>query len=45
WADNYIKGCLDGQENKLSLLVFDSFKAHLTNPVKAKLYENNNDLI
>ncbi|CAG8793992.1 19762_t:CDS:2, partial [Dentiscutata erythropus] len=45
WTDSYIEGCSGGQKNEPSLLVFDSFKAHLTDAVKAKLHENNNDLV
>ncbi|CAG8527358.1 4883_t:CDS:2, partial [Scutellospora calospora] len=35
----------DSQENELSLLVFDLFRAHITDVVKKKLQENNNDLV
>ncbi|CAG8799011.1 9361_t:CDS:2, partial [Gigaspora margarita] len=35
WADSYIEGCPNSQENESSLLVFDSFKAYLTDAVKA----------
>ncbi|CAG8803522.1 24101_t:CDS:2, partial [Cetraspora pellucida] len=45
WANNYIEDCLDSQKNKLSLLVFDSFRVYITNAIKKKLQENNNDLV
>ncbi|CAG8741324.1 1679_t:CDS:1, partial [Cetraspora pellucida] len=34
-----------GQKNKPSLLVFDSFREHLTDAVKTKIKENNNNLV
>ncbi|CAG8810625.1 12418_t:CDS:1, partial [Racocetra fulgida] len=44
-TDNYIADRSGGQENERSLLVFDSFRAHITDAVKKKLQENNNDLV
>ena len=44
WAKSYATDRPGGQQRESALLVFDSFRAHLTDTIKKKIKDNNIDL-